>query len=69
MRANKGYSKAFIEYLFMHRPIHCSHKCTPYKRESLCIHFVRDMLYNVDVRMLLSKTRQHKWVIEIAVDK
>ena len=58
MRGNKRFSKAFIECLFMHKPA------------SLCIHFFSDMLYNVDVRMLLSNTRQcrdrqHKWVIEI----
>ena len=56
MRVNKGYSKAFIEYLFMNRPKYCSHKGTPYKPESLCMHFFSDMLYNVDVRMLLSNT-------------
>ena len=67
MRGNKRFSKAFIECLFMQRPIYCSYKDTPYKPASLCIHFFSDMLYNVGVRMLLSNTRdrQHKWVIEI----
>ena len=42
-----------------------------YKPESLRMHFLSAMLYNVDARMLLSDTRQHwdrlhKWVIEIA---
>ena len=53
---------------------YCSHKITLFKLESLCMHFLRAMLYSVDARMLLSNTRQclerqHKWVIEIAADK
>ena len=56
MRANKDYSKAFIDCWFMHT--HCSHKRTLYKSEYLCMHFFSAMLYNVDARMLLANTRQ-----------
>ena len=56
MKANKDYSKAFIGCWFMHT--YCSHKIALFKPESLCMHFFSAMLYNVDVRMVLSNTRQ-----------
>ena len=47
------------------RPLDCM--CIPF---SLCMNFFSDMLYYIDVRMLLSNTTQHtEWVIEIAADK
>ena len=56
MKANKDYSKAFIDCCFMHTC--CSHKITLFKPDSLCMYFFSAMLYNVDARMLLSNTRQ-----------
>ena len=54
--SEQGLFKAFIDCWFMHT--YCSHKITLFKLESLCMHFLRAMLYSVDARMLLSNTRQ-----------
>ena len=57
MRANKDYSKAFIDCWFMHTC--CSHKVRAlYKPESLCMLLFRPMFYNVDALLLLSNTNQ-----------
>ena len=46
MRANKDYSKAFIDCWFMHTC--CSQKVRAlYKPESLCMDFFRPMFLNV----------------------
>ena len=56
MRANKDNSKHLSTAVLC--ITYCSHTRTLYKPESLCMHFISAMLYNVDARMLLSSTRQ-----------